>query len=384
MFHLDGNLYRKSLTPIVCIASSGFPYSENPYHCIFLHELAKRLLRNNIKVFFVTTSFGKKDKVYSVLEGIPVFRMKLCKHSLLRKVITISKLFKYADVIHVHLVNLVGAMFVFLGKLLRKRTILTVHRFDILPTRNTFYSVLRLLALRLVDLAIAVSKATQKLAISAGAHPKKIVVIYNSIDESRFKPRLKEEVRKELGIESNGKIIIYVGALIPRKGVEYLIRAMQLVIEKIPNSILLVIGNGPEKEHLKFLSSQFGLKENIQFLGHIPTNLLALYYNVSDVFVLPSFHEGHAMVLLEAMASGLPIIATNVGGNVETITDRLNGYLVNPGDTLTIADRIIHILSDERLSRRFSNASLRLYKKRFSEATQNEMYQKHGLLINHL
>jgi len=323
-----------------------------------------------MKVFVVTTSFGRNDEEYSILDKIPVFRVKLCKRLLVRWAVSVLRLFNNADLIHIHAVDFVGVLFVLLAKLLRKNTSITIHRGDILPTRNKLYAFIRLVALRLANSVIAVSEASRRLAISVGASPKKTSVIHNSVDTSLFKPRNKEKIRNELGLNSHNKIILFVGNLITRKGVKFLIKAMQFIVEKKPNTMLLIIGDGPERTHLEFLASKLGLKRNVIFLGRLPTHLLSLYYNASDIFVLPSLHEGHAMVLLEAMVSGLPVVATNVGGNVETVIDGVNGFLIEPSDISTLKNSILKILDNEFLAECFGNNSQKIFQEKFSETSQ--------------
>lgn len=348
----------------VCIASAWYPNSDNLYNGIFVHEFAKRLLRNGFKVFVVTSSFGKKDEDASNLDGVIVFRIKF------KNLFKILKLFFYADLIHIHAVNLTGAIFTIFAKLLSKPVIITVHRADALPTRNLFYHILRFIALNFAEVITPVSVAVRRLILKRGASTKKIEVIYNTVDEFIFRPRDKYAARRYLNLDLESKIILFVGNLVKRKGVAYLIKAMMSVCRNFQNSLLIIIGDGPERRTLKTIVTKANLNNKILFLGSLSSRLLPFYYNAADVFVLPSLHEGHSMVLLEAMASGLPIIATKVGGNTETVINGVNGFLVKPANTEEISEKLLRILSDETLAQKFGKNGRKIYIKFFSEEKQ--------------
>ncbi len=152
---------------------------------------------------------------------------------------------------------------------------------------------------------------------------REIVVVPNGIDLEEFLVPTKSFNY------SNYKTIIFVGRLNPVKGVRYLIKAMRFVLEKEPNCKLLIVGDGEERAELEALSVQLGIKESIQFAGAVPHEKVRTYLQQADVFVLPSLSEGFPLVILEAMACGLLIVATRVGGIPDILKDGINGYLVN-------------------------------------------------------
>jgi len=161
-----------------------------------------------------------------------------------------------------------------------------------------------------------------------------------------------------------------VGNLIPRKGFEYSIRALPLILTKIPNAILIIIADGPQRHELIRLSKNLGLEDKVVLTGRITTGSLCSYYGATDVFVLPSLHEGHAVALLEAMTSGLPVVATRVGGNTETVLNGENGYLVQPKNVNQLAAAVVRILGSEKRMHEFGNLSLSIYRRKFSEEEQ--------------
>lgn len=178
---------------------------------------------------------------------------------------------------------------------------------------------------------------------------KEIFVVPNGIDLEMFKPPL--ESRKG----SNAKTIIFVGRLHPVKGVQYLIEAMNIVHQKMPEAELILVGDGKEREHLKSLTGRLGLKECIEFAGRVPHEKIQDYMGLADVFVLPGLSEGFPVTILEAMACGLPVVATRVGGLPDIIEDSINGYLVEAMDQEQIAEALLKILQDERLRKEISN-----------------------------
>ncbi len=160
---------------------------------------------------------------------------------------------------------------------------------------------------------------------------------------------LKNKYLKEPRIR--GKNILYVGRVSKEKGIEYLIRAMPLILAKIPNATLHIVGEGGRKNELEQLAEQLGVKNNIIFHGYIPHDRLNKIYSETDVFVLPSVcMESFGLALLEAMSYGIPVITTNIGGQAErACAPGFNGYLVDPKDPQQLAEKAISILDNYEL-----------------------------------
>jgi len=190
------------------------------------------------------------------------------------------------------------------------------------------------------EVVIAVSKAAANF-ISFFVDYAPIKIIPNGIDTSKFKPNFDKE-NKELRI-------LFVSRLVHRKGPHLLIRAFKRVIKKFDNVSLTFVGSGYMKGTLEELAMSLNITNKIKFLGDVPDESLPQVYSESDIFVLPSLHaESFGLVLLEAMASGLPVVATNVGGIPEVLEDGKEGFLVKP-DERSIADALIKLLEDENL-----------------------------------
>lgn len=179
-------------------------------------------------------------------------------------------------------------------------------------------------------------------------------VIPNGIDVERFENLSKADVRRKLGLKREEKIIIFVGTLKSVKGVEYLIEAMSIVNKNNAETKLILIGDGEEKENLKKLVQELNLEHCVFFLGRKSNEKIPEHMAASDIFVLPSLSEGFPNVFLEAMASGLPIVATKVGGVPEIIKDGENGFLVEPKNPQQLAEKILFLLENENLKERIS------------------------------
>lgn len=177
---------------------------------------------------------------------------------------------------------------------------------------------------------------------------EKISIQTSGIDFNLFKPIMKEEAKNKTGLNSKCRYLLYVGMLENRKGIDLLLKAMPLVIKKYPDFQLLIIGSFVRKEYEKVLQSitcQLGITSWIKFLGEIANEKLSLYYNSSELLILPSIKaEGVPKVLMEAAACNLPFIATSVGGIPEFIKE-VGGILIEPGSPEKIAEAINNYLA---------------------------------------
>ncbi|KAF5083740.1 D-inositol-3-phosphate glycosyltransferase [anaerobic digester metagenome] len=167
------------------------------------------------------------------------------------------------------------------------------------------------------------------------------------------------------------KNILFVGRLITLKGTDILIEALKNIHVEDNSIQLFIVGEGPEQKSLEILASDLDITSNVRFLGNLPRNELGMCYKNASVFVLPSItykdqSEGLGVVLLEAMASGAPVIGTDTGGIPDIIKDGINGLLVPPGDPYALADAIIRIFENPDLADRFREAGLKTVRERFS------------------
>ncbi|MBE2899530.1 hypothetical protein DNK57_01630 [Methanothermobacter thermautotrophicus] len=197
-------------------------------------------------------------------------------------------------------------------------------------------------------------------------------IIYEPVDLERFRPSLytdrRDSIRESLGLSPSETIAVCIANINPVKGYEHLLRAVPSVLGSVKDFKLLVVGDIPESQRgyysrLRELVDELGIGGAVTFLGRredIPEILAA-----SDIFVLPSTAEGTPISILEAMAMGKPIIATDVGAVAEQVTEGRNGFLVPPVSPDELADRIIRVSLDRDLLESMGKASLELVK-RFS------------------
>ncbi len=194
---------------------------------------------------------------------------------------------------------------------------------------------------------IAVSQPVKEhLVKDFGVNDKNITLIYNGIDVARFKnqqAKLKSEIKKSLGL-ADMPVIGIVGRLSDVKGHSYLIEAMQKVLEKIPQARLVVVGEGKIKERLVSLSRRLRIEKSILFIPSVKDTSEIL--SIMDVFVMPSLKEGLGLALMEAMAAGLAVVGSDVGGIKDLVRDGQTGLLVKPADACGLASAITGLLED--------------------------------------
>jgi D-inositol-3-phosphate glycosyltransferase len=189
-----------------------------------------------------------------------------------------------------------------------------------------------------------------------GAGPERIAVIPCGVDTGLFYPMDQAAAKRQLGLRQS-PLLLYVGRLTPIKGIETLLEAMRLLTTRGDHRdvALLVVGGDTDEPqnghvaHLRRRVDELGLGEAVRFLGAQPQNRLRLYYSASHLTVMPSYYESFGMVALEAMACGVPVVASRVGGLAVTVQDGVTGLLVSEGDPLALAGGIARLLADSGL-----------------------------------
>jgi glycosyltransferase involved in cell wall biosynthesis len=204
--------------------------------------------------------------------------------------------------------------------------------------------------------------------------PRKICVIPNGIDGNRYAITIdKDKKRAELGITNKGPIIGIGVRLCEQKGITYLLHAMPGIIEKIPDCTLVIAGRGPLEADLKNATSALGIDKNVKFVGmrlDIP-ELLKLF----DAYVLPSLWEGLPMVLLEAMAAGCPVVATDVGGVATVVQHEVTGLIIKTKNPDEIRDAVCTVLSNGVLRESLIENGRRLFEREFDAKVMTGRYQ---------
>ena len=184
---------------------------------------------------------------------------------------------------------------------------------------------------------------------------KRIEAIYNFVDERVYHKVSSNHLRNEYGVSPNEKVIIHVSNFRPVKRVQDVVKSFAKIVDKIPAKLLLV-GDGPEISLINRLVEELHIRNRVLFLGK-QDNLEELY-SISDLMLLLSEKESFGLVALEAMACGVPVIGTNVGGIPEVISDGETGYICELGDIDSVVDKAVHLLNEEELHRQFSQKSI--------------------------
>jgi len=219
------------------------------------------------------------------------------------------------------------------------------------------------------DALIAVSKYTvNELVELYGINKKKINVIYNGVDVEKFKPRSKKkELRREFGLEEDKKVVLFVGRLYHRKGLEILLHSIPPVFKEFSKVKFVISGTGFKQKELDLrkLAKELGIEEAVTFLGYVPDEKLPRLYSASDIFVLPAKYENFPFAILEAQSTGLPVISTKVGGIPEFLVDNKNGFIIDPGNSNQLTQKLLILLQDPKLAKNMGNYGRRLIEERF-------------------
>jgi len=324
---------------------------------ILAYELAKSLANNN-EVFVVSLSSnsgsGRIDFENKNLHVFPI--LKNGKIGLIRNFFSIFKLMmrEQFDVIHAHGV-FPAAFWGIAGKILRIPVIVTSHGNDIQKNKDIGYgarlnkkiAVITWLILKLIDIHVVVSKCMVKDAIEAGSNPSKVRVVYNGIDLKKVSSLEGTDIIEKYGIRKEDFVILYLGRLHPKKCPEDVVKAFPKVIQKVPNAKLVIAGKGSEKEKLEKIVTELKFQGKVIFTGFVSENEKWSLLERCDIFVLPSVVEAFGIALIEAMACGKPVIATNVGPFPEIIKDGETGILIPVHSPIHLADAIINLAQDD-------------------------------------
>jgi glycosyltransferase involved in cell wall biosynthesis len=226
---------------------------------------------------------------------------------------------------------------------------------------SKIYLLVERIMSRITDRLIALTQGERDdyIALSA-CHPKKVVTIHSGVDIDRYlnvKVNVKGK-RKSLGLKPEGLVVGTVGWLLPIKGPMYSLKAMTEVWKRHPETILVYVGKGDLEEELRREASRMGASEKVRFLGW--RNDIPEIMPIFDIFVLPSLNEGMGRVLVEAMAAGRPLVASNVGGIPDLISQGENGMLVPPADPKALARELAFLISNPDIRREMGERGRRM------------------------
>ena len=260
--------------------------------------------------------------------------------------------------------------------------VLTAWGSDILlhPKQNIVYRVFTKYALRKADVIICDSETVKAGIVRLGINSAKIRKIFNGVDTQKFNPQRRDDnLKSKLGVTGT-PMIICIRNLRPLYNVEMLIRAIPLVLDKVPEAMFIIGGEGEQSDYLERLASSLGTTSAIRFVGWIPHDELPKYLASSDVYLSTSLTDSTSLSLQEAMACELSPVVTDLPANREWVTDGENGFIVPLNDVSALASRIIYLLQNKGVRETFGKAGRKIiveraeYKKEMEKV--EELYQK--------
>ena len=350
-------------------------------------KLAKKLMEKGSSVTVLTQQSDELPE-YEEIEGIPVYRKirgwHLFEYTYMLSVIQflIKHRSKYDIIQCFGLYLFIPPAFLMkylFGKKIVSRLECSGRFGDFWRIKQLKLKKLLMSSSKCLDKIIFISKDIKKELIENQFPSEKLVHIPNSVDVNYFK--MPQDLQNK-----NSKNICFVGRLEEQKGVEYLIKAMDIVKSEVKDTKLFIVGDGQLRTHLEALGKKLKLNDHVHFIGS--ANDVLPYYQNSKIFVLPSVSEGMPLTLLEAMSCGLPVVATKVGGNLEIVDSNLeageaivsgchigeNGILVAPKDVKGLAEALLMLLKDEGLSKQLGRNARKNVVKKYSLDEVTEQY----------
>ena len=304
-------------------------------------------------------------------EGTPIERIRMRNELSIVGITHLRRIFRKGpfDVVHFHTAraHMLGAMATWSSEPpIRIATRRMEHRTGGRLKALILYN-------RLTDTTVAISQAVRQALLQAGTRHHKVRIIPDGVDISLFENNDPQPWRQRLGIEQKAPVVGFIGSLIRKKGIEFLLRAGPPILEQHPSCRFLVVGEGPLQTDLEQLVTNLGMTGSVIFTGRqtdIPGILAAM-----DVFVLPSLQEGLGVSALEAMAAGRPIVASRVGGLPESVLQEETGFLVKPEDADELAGSLLRLLGDPDLCTRFGQAGRKRVATHFSSHQMAVQYE---------
>jgi len=328
-------------------------------------------LRDRYQVFVATNASGKFACELDKLQ-IRSFPVNMSRQFSLRPICQIRDIVRRKNI---DLVHSQGARADFFARIASRlagvRYILCtiampVEGFEVRPFRKRIYRLMDRSTESCVERFIVVSESLKKTLIDQlEISDERIVTIHNGIELDKFHPDLKRSnLRKHWGITTDAPIIGAIGRLVWQKGFEYLIEAMPEILQNIPQAKLLLVGEGPLRHELEGLARELNVYSGVIFAGF--RSDIQDVLSIIDIIAVPSLLEGFPMITLEAMAMAKPIVATQIEGIVEQISDSDEGILVQPKDTEALASAILRLIKDRELGNRLGAAARSKIERYFS------------------
>jgi len=332
-------------------------------HCL---GLSKALAKLGHEVYVITLEFPGTP-LFEDVDGVKVHRVLIelghpnfiiwtfiFNHFMEKKVAELSRSVKF-DIIHIH-DWLTAEAGVSSKHFLNKSLVSTVHSTEVgrsqgLHNPDSFLidGIEWWMTYEAKRVIVCSNSVKWELESHFNLPHDKVTVIPNGVEISNFNLNInREEVKRRYGIKPNERIVLFIGRLVPQKGVDTLIKAVPLIIQRHRDAKILIAGDGWSRTYLEELAKSMGLGDHVRFLGFISDWELADLMVAADVLVVPSVYEPFGIVALEGMAAGTPVVATNIGGLSEIIEHDKTGVLVYPRNPESIAWGVNRVLSDRK------------------------------------
>jgi glycosyltransferase involved in cell wall biosynthesis len=290
------------------------------------------------------------------------------------------------DVVHVHF-PFSACMLVNINRRVREKIVYTAHigeekkRFGLDSKTSPLLKLFSpdLYLMKRVKKGVVLNDNLKSMLVAKGLEENKLEAIPNGVDVNEFDVSRDEieRVKEKYGL--NGITVMFAGTITPRKGVDCLVKSAEIILRDFDVTFLLVGNLKLDEEFanriVKYVKDK-GLDRNIRFTGFVPYEDLKALYSACDIFVLPSLEEGHGIVLTEALASGKPLVGSNVGGIPMQIREGWNGFLVEPGNEKQLAEKIKYLVENKEERKRMGRNSRRLAVEEFSWEIITEKYLK--------
>lgn len=345
-------------------------------------ELGKMLAERGHEIHFITSSVPfRLNKIYPTVffhevevNNYSVFQYSPYDIALASKMADVIK-DEELDVLHVHYA-IPHAVCAVLAREMSGRDIgivTTLHGTDIsvLGQDSTLSQAIKY-GIDKSDIVTTVSQALKEQTYELIDTVKPIETIYNFVDEREYFPRNSGNLKEQFGIQEDEKVLIHVSNFRKIKNLPHIVDAFMKIRANMKAKLLLV-GDGPEKHRVMDQVKGSPYMKDVLFLGKQEN--LAELYAISDLKLLLSQQESFGLVLLEAMACGVPCIGTNVGGIPEVIEHGVDGYIVELGDIEAVAAYATHLLQDEEQLLRFREAAIRAVSEKFHSSKIVEQYE---------
>ncbi len=326
----------------------------------YVLQLSKKLQKYGEKVEVFTMNHSKLQRCEEI-ENIRVHRFNIIA-TLLNNPISIEFLYifpklKYFDIIHIHNEHSFSSFIIFIYNIFNKKPlVLTCHGQLIFGSalKDWFEKIYSRTVGKLIfnsaTKIIALSEEDKGYISSLGIKETKILVLPNAIEiDDLNKKVLNQEFNSNI-IEKfvDKRVILFVGRIIERKGIEYIIKCIPKVIENFNDTVFVLIGNGEYKLQAEKFCEELEVEEHVIFLSNISDTTLFDYYKSAEIFILPSLSEGLPTTILESMYFGIPVISTDIPGIRSHFKD--NAILIPPKNEKELSKAIIRLLSDKEFA----------------------------------